>query len=121
MFVNYKMWFWRGERSKIENVWEIDDKLVKDGTFIFIGKIMDVDNLDYDDIISTFDDLLNVYLEVETEVKPKTQPEKAAKIDKFIFDNKIKHLPQKISYNAVEKEINVDARHSYLQKNYTRN
>ncbi|MGD9930280.1 MAG: hypothetical protein AB7U05_09685 [Mangrovibacterium sp.] len=114
LFVDYKMWFWRGKRSKIGNVQEIDSKLVQNGTFIFIGKLMDVENLDYDKILSTFDDLLNIYQEVETESK--TQTEKKQKIVKFKFDNRTKHLPQKSNYNTIEKEINIDVRHSYLQE-----
>lgn len=118
LFIDYKMWFWRGERSKIEDVREIDDKLVQNGTFIFIGKIMDVDNIDYDEILSTFDNLLKIYQEVETEIEAefKTKTKEKLKIDKFNFDNKSKHLPQKSSYNKIEKEINVDVRHSYLQE-----
>ena len=115
LFADYKMWFWRGgKRSKISNVCEIDDKLVQNGTFIFIGKLLDIENLDYDKIISTFDDLLNIYREVETE--PKTQIEKKQKVVTFRFDNRTKHLPQKSNYNTIEKEINIDARHSYLQE-----
>lgn len=114
LFLGYKMWFWRGKRSEIENVREINDKLVQNGTFIFIGKLMDVENLDYREILSTFDDLLKIYQEVETE--PKTQTKKKQEIVNFKFDNRSKHLPQKSNYNTIEKEINVDVRHSYLQE-----
>lgn len=114
LFLNYKMWFWRGKRSKIENVREIDDKLVQNGTFIFIGKLMDDKNLDYGEILSTFDDLLKIYQEVETD--PKIQTKKKQENIEFRFDNQSKHLPQKSNYNTVEKEINVDVRHSYLQE-----
>lgn len=75
---------------------------------------MDVENLDYREILSTFDDLLKIYQEVETE--PKTQTKKKQEIVNFKFDNRSKHLPQKSNYNTIEKEINVDVRHSYLQE-----
>ena len=75
---------------------------------------MDIEKLDYDEILTTFDNLLNIYQEVETE--DKTQIEKKQKTVEFNFDNRTKHLPQKSNYNTIEKEINVDARHSYLQK-----
>lgn len=114
LFVDYQMWFWKDKRSEIENVREINDQLVQNGTFIFIGKLMDIDELDYDRILSTFDDLLNIYQEVETEQK--TMSENIQKKINFEFDNRIKHLPQKSNYNTIEKEINIDVRHSYLQE-----
>lgn len=117
LFVNYKMWYWKNTRSKIKDVYEIDDNLAQQGTFIFIGKLIDADNIDYNEVLSTFDDLLNVYQEVETEQNAKIKT-KSKKI-KFTFDNKLKKLPGKSSYNAIEREINVDARHSFLQKNCT--
>ncbi len=114
LFVNYKMWYWKNTRSKIKDVYEIDDNLAQQGTFIFIGKLIDFDNIDYDEVLSTFDDLLKVYEEVETEQNIKTKT-KSKKIE-FTFDNKLKKLPGKSSYNVIEREINVDARHSFLQK-----
>ena len=113
-FVEYKMWYWKGKRSKIGDVHEIDDKLAQNGTFIFIGKLMDIENIDYDKILSTFDDLLKIYEEVETE--PSTQLQVKPKKEKFKFDNKSKRLPTKSNYNTIEKEINIDVRHSFLQE-----
>jgi len=118
-FINYKMWYWRNKRSETKNVYEIDDKLAQQGTFIFIGKLMDINNLDYSEILNTFDELLDIYIEVETETKNLTQTNKRIKEKKLIsfkFDNKGKQLPSKSKYNRLEKEINIDARHSYLQE-----
>ncbi len=114
LFIDYKMWHWRGNRSEITDVCEIDDELAQNGTFIFIGKLMDIENIDFDQILSTFDDLLNIYQEVETE--PKKQIKTKRKESTFKFDNKSKKLPQKSSYNSIQREINVDVRHSYLQE-----
>lgn len=114
LFADYKMWYWQEKRSTIENVYELNDNLVQNGTFVFIGKIMGIENLDYNEILLTFDNLLNIYQEVE--VEPKTQIIKKQKAVKFKFDNRTKNLPQKSNYNSIEKEINVDARHSYLQE-----
>lgn len=118
LFVDYKMWHWRESRSEITDVCEIDDKLVQNGTFIFIGKLMDIKNIDFDQILSTFFNLLNIYQEVETETKEadKKQTIEAEK-STFIFDNKLKNLPKKSSYNSIERKINVDSRHSELQEN----
>ena len=113
LFTQFKMWHWRVERSEIRNVHEINDALAQNGTFIFIGKLMDLNKINFDEILSTFDQLLNIYEEVETEPIKKVEPKQ--KKGKFKFDLKSKKLPQKSSYNTIEQEINVDARHSYLQ------
>lgn len=114
LFVNYKMLYWRGDRSEISDVIEINDELAQNGTFIFIGKLTDIENIDYDEILSTFDDLLFIYQEVETE--PITQIKTIIKQTKFKFNNKSKRLPKNSSYNSIEREINVDVRHSILQE-----
>jgi hypothetical protein len=114
LFVDYKMWYWKGKRSKISKVFEIDESLSQNGTFIFLGKLMDIDNINYDEILSTFSGLLNIYKEIETE--PNTQTKKKVNKTEFRFDNKTKNLPTKSRYNTIEKEINVDVRHSILQE-----
>src|SRR5690606_30728380 len=40
----------------------------------------------------------------------------AVKSTAFKFDNKLKKLPGRSSYNSIEREINVDVRHSILQE-----
>jgi len=68
LFGEYKMWYWReGRRSNISEVRKISSDLIQNGTFIFIGKLMEPNHLDYDEILKTFDSMLNIYREVETE------------------------------------------------------
>lgn len=114
LFDDYKMWYWKSERSEIKNVFEINGDLAQNGTFIFIGKLMDIDNLDFNEILLTFTDLLEIYIEVETEPSShtKTKPSKT----KFKFDTKLNKLPRKSNYSTVEREINVDVRHTILQE-----
>ncbi len=114
LFIDYKMWHWKGSRSKITDVNEIEDVLAQNGTFIFIGKLMDIEDIDFDEILSTFDNLLNIYQEVETNPKKLTKTKQ--KKSKFKFDNKSKKLPKNSSYNSIKREINVDVRHTYLQE-----
>jgi hypothetical protein len=73
VFSDYKMWYWQGgERSEIFDVRKIGSKLIQNGTFIFFGKLIEEDKLNYDEILQTFDDLLPIYKDVETE-EPTTQ------------------------------------------------
>ena len=71
-FSDYKMWFWDKNRSEIGKVTEITKSNIKQGIFIFIGKIIPLENIDFNNILSTFDNLLELYRKVEerkTEVK----------------------------------------------------
>lgn len=115
-FTDYQMWYWKeGKRSKTKGVYEIPDNLAQEGTFIFIGKLISKENIDYDEILKTFDDLLYVYQEVETESGVQITQAPTTKT-KFEFSNKHKLLPKTSSYSTIEREINVDIRHSFLQE-----
>ncbi|UJF23842.1 hypothetical protein L0B52_05700 [Suttonella sp. R2A3] len=114
LFKDYRMWHYKGERSDITGVHEIGTELVQGGTFIFIGKLMNTKEINFDEILSTFHDLLNIYQEVEIESEKIIETTK--KKDTFIFNNKSKILPGSAIYSPIEREINIDARHTYLQE-----
>jgi len=114
LFQHYKMWYWQNGRSEIVNVAEINQDIVRPNTFIFIGKLMTIENIDYEEILQTFDHLLNIYIEVESEIDLPTISKEKKK--KFEFSNKQKKLPKKSSYSSIEKEISIDVRHTYLQE-----
>ena len=97
------------------NVKEIEADLIKPNTFIFLGKIMDINNIDFEEILETFDDLLEIYVEVETNNNNELViAEKENK--EFIFKSGLTKLPKHSKYNTIEKEIDIDVRHSYLQE-----
>ncbi len=111
LFTDYKMWSWRKTISKIRDVEPIDPKLVENGTFIFMGKLMDPQNIDFDEILKTFDSILPIYLEIESEpLVVHTSPTYV-----FKFSNKTRNLPGISNYTSKQKEINILARHTYLQ------
>lgn len=117
LFADYKMWSWSKTRSKIRSVKPIDPKLVENGTFIFMGKLMDSQNIDFDEILKTFDSLLPIYLEIESE----PQVVKASPVNVFKFSSKTKKLPGTSNYTSKEKEINILARHTFLQEKLYQN
>ncbi len=116
LFSNYKMWYWQnGKRSVINNVFEINEQLTKIGTFIFIGKLVDYNNVNVIEILKDFDDLLNIYIEVENEnitIGPQNQKSTTG----FIFASGRPNLPQSTKYTRTQQQINVNARHSFLQE-----
>jgi hypothetical protein len=68
LFHEYKMWYWKeGERSNISEIRKIGSDLIQTGIFIFFGKLMDSNSPNYDEILMTFDNMLTIYKEIETE------------------------------------------------------
>lgn len=117
-FKKYKMWYWSsGKRSPIFDVKPISQELVKTGTFIFIGNILDENEIEIDEILKTFDDLLEVYLEVESELNSKVNLLSSNQsVEYFIFQNLKRNLPKSTNYTILERQINVEARHTYIQE-----
>ena len=116
LFTEYKMWNWqKEERSPIEEVREIKPKLVSSQTFIFFGKIVEVSAINYDEILETFDNLLEIYLEVEDE-NIETKPIENEKLIDFEFSKKERKLILKRDYTSTEKAISIDIRHTMLQQ-----
>ncbi len=66
LFSDYKMWYWQnGKRSEIFDFRKINSDLIQNGTFIFFGKLAELDKLDYNEILRTFDNMLSVYTYIE--------------------------------------------------------
>ncbi len=112
-FKKYKMWFWKQNRGEISRVTNISPELISPPIFIFIGKIGNREQINYDEILRTFDDLLEIYIAVESD------DTHATKIinheDSFVFSPNNKKLIMNKTYSTKEKEINIDVRHSLLQ------
>lgn len=116
LFFDYKMWYWQDhKRCETSNVFQIDEKLTKNGTFIFIGKIMDPENIDYHEILRTYDDLLKIYIEVENESYSKIH-NTSLENNEFVFVKGKTNLPQNTNYTRTQQQIIVNARHSFLQE-----
>ena len=115
IFKDFKMWYWKDEkRSKTENVKEISAKLIQPGTFIFIGKLVKKNNIDFDEILETFDDLLQIYIEVEDNNNRHLENKPNDKT--LVFKPGLSKLPKAKYYTSIEKEINIDVRHSIIQE-----
>lgn len=118
-FSEFKMWNWQPNligRSKMYDVIEIDPELIKEGVFIFFGKISDDPANDVEEILETFDKLLWVYKTIETEIQAFVNQIHNHSPKTFVFNRKNRMLAKSANYTSIEKEINVDIRHSYLQE-----
>jgi hypothetical protein len=75
-FRGYKMWYYMGKdfHKYYDSVKEINDRLVKEGNFIFIGKyfekkITDINDVDVRVILESFDHFIALYETVQFEEK----------------------------------------------------
>lgn len=68
-FDDINLWYFQNkQRSKTNKIRPITKDLIKNGTFIFIGKYIDIkQEIDYDEVLNTFDRLLEIYLFIEDE------------------------------------------------------
>ena len=112
-FSQFKMWDWTNdERSDTHEVRQISEDYIKNKSFVFIGKLDDTCNTD--DVLQTFDDLLEIYVEVINR--------KNIDVEEFLFSPNFKFkkrdykLPQIRNISSTEKSINIKIRHSLLQK-----
>ncbi len=113
-FNDYKMWVWQGkERSDIMPVVEIINDFIRPNTFIFIGKL--VKDIELEDVLSTFDSLLDVYIQIESDSNA-SELRDILNNNKFKFDRTNTKLVINRKLSSKEKEINITVRHSFLQK-----
>lgn len=112
-FKEYRMWYWKNSRSNISAVSPISPDIISPHTFIFIGKICDQAEINYPEVLSSFDELLEIYVEVEKEST--VVPHAGSREDSFSFGAYNAQLPLDRDYSTQEREISIDIRHSILQ------
>ncbi|MCB9306304.1 MAG: hypothetical protein H6565_06880 [Lewinellaceae bacterium] len=117
-FSSYLMWHWqRGRRSEMTEVREIKPELINNQTFVFFGRIVAKLKIDFDEILTTFDNLLDIYLEIENEINDvESKIKKEIASFDFEFLKRERRLIVNREYSSIEKVINVDIRHTLLQQ-----
>lgn len=116
-FSIYSMWNWSNTgRSRISSVIEITEDLLRPKTFIFIGKYQDVKQIDYKEVLKTFDDLLKPYVFVERTAEAGIIEDEIDSTDEFHFNPKIAKLAPDRSYTLEQKSVNLSLRHSLIQE-----
>jgi len=117
-FNNYRMWHYHKDvRSQIVPVVEISEKLLVSHTFIFIGKLVHIEDEAYIEILKTFDELLTPYIYVEKEaVSGVVEYEQSDYDYKFVFKRKPIQFCKKKEYTIEERAVNLEIRHSLIQE-----
>ncbi|KMQ52209.1 hypothetical protein CHISP_0890 [Chitinispirillum alkaliphilum] len=116
-FSDYKMWHYQENgRSNIYPVKPISEDLLKLHTFIFIGKLLPENKIDYDEVLKTYDELLKPYVFVEKNVNSEIIEYGMNEDNAFNFELKTRKLPRKRDYTIEEKSINLAVRHTLVQE-----
>lgn len=113
-FKNYRMWHWQNGRSNIYSVKEIGANLLTSDTFIFIGKLNEGDEINYSEILQTFDELLTPYIYVEKGEDSGVIEAEMATPTGFVFSPGKKNLVFNRPYTTKEKYSDLDVRHSLI-------
>ena len=116
-FNEYKMWHYQDDRrSDIGPVKEISEELLKPKTFIFIGKLQPKNAIDYDKILSTYDNLLKPYIFVEKSGESGITEYEMDENNEFNFELKPRKLPKNRDYSLEERSVNLSIRHTLIQE-----
>lgn len=117
-FTEYKMWnYHEHHRSKTGRVIEISEDLLKLHTFIFIGKVIPINKIDFNEILKTYDELLTPYIFVENDNSTEVLDHlELGKSTTFNFEVKNRKLPKIRDYTIEEKSINLNIRHTLVQE-----
>lgn len=118
LFKDYKMWYFsNNRRSSTTNVHQITPDLVKEGNFIFFGKLIEfTEEINYQEILETFDKMLHIYIEIETIYdNNNTSVEKETPFNFIKTDYKLS-TERFYSQKEAQKSFSVEIHHSYLQQ-----
>ncbi|KQC34329.1 hypothetical protein AAU57_14015 [Nonlabens sp. YIK11] len=121
-FSGYKMFRWHNSNRTVEKKVEpIPHEWALDGNFIFIGKIINRDDLEVEDVLKVFDDLLPLYKMIEERVR--TQQDLPPEVKKNRLEEqgqlnfKDARTPSNdFTYTQQERTINAVVRHRALQE-----
>ncbi|WP_143048319.1 hypothetical protein [Burkholderia sp. WP9] len=110
---DFRIWYFRkGVRSKTLPVAPLPHELFQTGTFVFMGALSPVDQLDLDRILRDFDLLLPLYTFVES--GGKLPPDKDSPIGfNFRPGNRVKS--SWASASLPERQLSIELRHNALQ------
>lgn len=106
----YQMWHWQnGKRSPEYAVDQIGANLVKDKTFVFVGKRVHESKIDVSKILTEFDKLYPLYCYVESG-ELLSDPN-----EKFEFKFGFSKKQIRSSATSLEKQIDINLRHNQIQ------
>jgi hypothetical protein len=117
LFKDYKMWACTLDgRTDIDPIHEIYSSLIQPHNFIFFGKLMDLSNINYNEILVTFDNMLLIYENILINNDNINIENKNISISKLKFIKTNVKLPQERKYTREQMAVDIDIRHSKIQE-----
>jgi hypothetical protein len=115
LFLGYKMWC-HTPINKTDPIpmCEIPSSFSRPHNFIFFGKLMSSKDINYDEILTTFDKMLPIYEYVLT--VNKNIQKYSPKINNFKYLKTNVKLPTSRTYTSTQIAIDIDIRHSKIQE-----
>jgi len=115
LFSDYKYWcHFHNERSQPANLVPLPPEIIKYKYFIFFGKLVKEQELDINTILQEFDKMLSIYILVEDQVDIELSIDQQETEQSYFNRQQIK-LTLSREYTSVERETNIDIRHSVMQ------
>lgn len=119
LYGDMRMWHWRKEngqdiRSSDSPPSVISSELVKEGVFVFLGKLRPVEVVNPEIVLTDFDRLLPLYKYVESNGRTKPLPIPSEKKFEFRSGRDSKLTATKASH--AQRELDVNLRHNLLQE-----
>lgn len=117
LFSSYKLWFfYNHDRSKTFPMSEIPTEWIQPGYFIFFGKKTPRSEINIQEILQTFDDMLDIYLEVQSNNQEIHSNTDAEQDEIFVFNTNKQNLVLTRPYSSVKRATNIEIRHSLIQQ-----
>jgi|AntRauTorcE11897_2_1112592.scaffolds.fasta_scaffold15815_1 hypothetical protein len=114
-YEDMRMWNNKNDLSNQHVPSPIPPEFVTEGNFIFLGKLKEIDQIDYNEILTVFDRLLPLYLYVESDGESYNFDHQS---DNFTFEFRPGHTEKALYTKATpaQKELDVNLNHNLLQK-----
>lgn len=112
-FTNMCLWYYGNGPSQDIQDKIITEKMLAHGHFFFIGQRSPAATIDLDQVLTAFDQLLDVYIAVEGHAAPSATP--AIPQETFVLTPREPPHPTKITVLWAQRHIDIDQRHRELE------
>jgi hypothetical protein len=113
-YSDMRMWYWRGERSSDFSVAPIQDELVHDGVFIFMGLRQAAGRINYYEVLECLNRLLPLYIFTES-IEP-IEATQSNSLEPFQFTAGFTPRKTFTTASLSEKKLSILNTHHLIQK-----
>lgn len=115
LFDGLSLWSWyNGERTNYPDMC-IPQRVITNNSFIFLGKECSPDSVNVNEILQTFDQMLEIYVRIEGGIDENPLERNDSPLG-FSFNPSEHRLPHEYSFDATERRVLVKVNHSKIQE-----